>query len=826
MLDAESLSMIDQIRSLTDKTKVTTPLTLEQIASTLGMDTNTVQMLLVSYFSNQEGFDSGVLTIPQYVNFLNNDVAANPMFASYFNPDTLTQMNRLAQYTDKAFIKNQMSSTKLASSLGMDPVMIDQLLYLYYSNIGATADWAVTLPDFTEFLVNSVLNNENFSSNFDARTTEQLTKLNQLMEIATSNIKLSSIELAAFTGMDASMIDQLFQYASSTSGSDVTSMTLEDFILFVQMDASKNENFSAYFDSESLSSLEVTYSLLQAASSGMTYPSDQIASYLGMDTTMTDQIFYLYYSKIGATMDWTMSVQEFIDFLLSKVITNPQYSSNFDQETIGQLTFLQNIINATASDTSYTATEMADILGMDSDMANMIYTYYIAFYEDTSNWRLSLSAMIDYIVNDLSQNSAFKSMFDQDNLTKLTTLQKMINATVEGTEYTAAKLSNLLGIDAEQSNQLFLLYTSKYGSLGGWKLSVQEFVDFIISDVLTNDDFSDQFNKDTKVEIQTAKRLIDASVSGNSYTSNELTDLMSGLSDQLNYNAMDLMYLYYFSQKNSDNRWQLSINDLFQYLSNNIMTDPRFDEFIDSDMRTEINDMKVDLDDGLTKLIGPDYSRMILTTTIPDGSDEANAFIAELISDCDEILTGNYYLVGNTPMTYEMSQTFDKELDFITILTCIAIFIVVALTFRSLLIPLILVLIIQGGIYLTISTIGIQGYRIYYLALLIVECILMGATIDYGILFTNYFRENRLTMNCQDALIAAYNGSIHTILTSGLIMALVTGIVGYAFTNPTVGQICQTISKGAVCAMISIIFILPGIHAIFDKRINKLSGSK
>ena len=98
----------------------------------------------------------------------------------------------------------------------------------------------------------------------------------------------------------------------------------------------------------------------------------------------------------------------------------------------------------------------------------------------------------------------------------------------------------------------------------------------------------------------------------------------------------------------------------------------------------------------------------------------------------------------------------------------------------------------------------------------------MGATIDYSILFTNYYRENRKRLGIKEALAAAHQGSIHTILTSGLIMILVTGVVGYLFSDPTVGQICQTISMGALCATLLILFVLPGLLAACDRL---LTGS-
>jgi hypothetical protein len=76
----------------------------------------------------------------------------------------------------------------------------------------------------------------------------------------------------------------------------------------------------------------------------------------------------------------------------------------------------------------------------------------------------------------------------------------------------------------------------------------------------------------------------------------------------------------------------------------------------------------------------------------------------------------------------------------------------------------------------------------------------------------------------KEAIIGAYHGSIHTILTSGLIMVVVTGILGYAFDDPTIGQICYTISMGAACSLILIVFVLPGILAVFDKLICKDHG--
>ena len=164
-----------------------------------------------------------------------------------------------------------------------------------------------------------------------------------------------------------------------------------------------------------------------------------------------------------------------------------------------------------------------------------------------------------------------------------------------------------------------------------------------------------------------------------------------------------------------------------------------------------------------------------------------------------------------------MESGFDREQLIITLLTAVSIFIVVALTFRSLAIPAILVLIVQCGVFITVSALGAIGGSMYFLALLIVECILMGATIDYGILFTSYYREMRATLSVKEAIVAAYKGSVHTILTSGTIMVLITAVIGPLFGNPTIEQIVRTLSVGCASAMFLILFVMPDILAFCDR---------
>ena len=265
--------------------------------------------------------------------------------------------------------------------------------------------------------------------------------------------------------------------------------------------------------------------------------------------------------------------------------------------------------------------------------------------------------------------------------------------------------------------------------------------------------------------------------------------------------------------------------ELIAFLQDSVLQSPLFSAFIDDSAREQIAEAGSMMEEYASKLEGDHYGRVILTTKYPEDSAEIRRFIEAFSERCRETLEGETWLIGTSVMNEEMSQTFNAELNRITLLSAAAIFLVIAVTFRSLILPLILVLTVQCGIYLTMAFVGLSGNGMFYLAILMVQCILMGATIDYGILFSSYYRDHRKHEDCPTAIQDSYEGSLHTILTSALIMIAGAGILGFVFANPAIGEVCLTISRGAISATLLIIFVLPGILAAFDRIVSRRSGS-
>ena len=358
-----------------------------------------------------------------------------------------------------------------------------------------------------------------------------------------------------------------------------------------------------------------------------------------------------------------------------------------------------------------------------------------------------------------------------------------------------------------------VLYYIHYADRSGEKLTPQELITFFKKASEENPLLASRMNDEMKEKLdQASKSPLLPSLRLNPA---EMYTMIRDLTPELNENILSLAYAFYFSQTAYDDSWKLSVDDLIK----DVAASEEINSLLDAKTKLILNTAVSGIESGKGQMVGPDYSLMAVTTELIDGSDEAMDFTRALDDYCKEKLKGKYYIIGSTPMAYEMSRTFDSEMNRVTIITAVAIFIVVLITFRNFMIPLVLVGLIQASVYITMVVMRVAGASMYYVALLIVQSILMGATIDYAIVFTNFYREKRKEKELKDAMRSTYKASIRTILTSGLVMALCTTLLGFAFKDPGVGQICHILAIGTASALVMILFILPGVLAALDRLV-------
>lgn len=312
------------------------------------------------------------------------------------------------------------------------------------------------------------------------------------------------------------------------------------------------------------------------------------------------------------------------------------------------------------------------------------------------------------------------------------------------------------------------------------------------------------------------ERLAEMAFSGASYSSAQLYRALHQAGIPVSREELDLLCLYHGYKTSRDTSARLSLLELADWATS-FAQSPLVNQYLDAETRSRLEGLRGTLDNELGALRGEDWSVAVILSDFPTEGDATFSFLDTLQAQCRQQLSGQTYGVGYSVMYKEMKEGFPRELLLLTLLTIAAIFLIVALTFRSLVVPFLLIPTVLSAVWLNVYASGLGGNTMLYIAYLIVQSILMGATIDYSILFTQYYREARLTLDRGEALKEAYQKSFHAILTSGLILVLTPLLMTYTISDPMITTILRCISVGALAAILLIFLMLPATLVIMDR---------
>ncbi|MBO4557296.1 MAG: MMPL family transporter [Bacteroidales bacterium] len=326
--------------------------------------------------------------------------------------------------------------------------------------------------------------------------------------------------------------------------------------------------------------------------------------------------------------------------------------------------------------------------------------------------------------------------------------------------------------------------------------------------------------EEPEIEPAPLDRLIDMMASGRRYTADRVYSALSAAGVTVSKDDIDLMYLYTLSERDFDPEQTATVAQLVNYLADTLLVTPALARFVPEGAREKVDSVRTLIADNAGMLRGEKYSFAVVSTDYPQESQETFGFVAAARECADSLLPQEHYWIGESEMYKELKDAFPGELLLLTVLTVLAIYLIVAFTFRSVLIPVPLILSVLTGVYVNVfmSGLGAAG-EIYFLAYLITQGILMGAAIDYSILYTSYYRRARSTMTVGDAIRFAYEGTSHSVLTSGLILTIVPMVMSYTLDDPMMASILTSLSIGAFTSVVIILLLLPAVLAVMDKTI-------
>lgn len=784
-IDDEMRQNIDTLNNFTNISLANKKRTLKEIATTFKIEEDTVQDLLIYYNSLNT---KTTMTVQEFVNFINNYLLKSK-YKDQISKENLASLDSIKPFLDKNTLNKEINSNDMAKIIGKSGEDINNI-YLYYI-IKNEPKLKLTIKDYIDFVLNEVATNPNYQSSFNQDTVNKLNLLKNFTNQELLNTPLDIENMANLYGLDLTNVEQIYFVIFNSLNEDKHTLKEIEAILpllgdEVAIDPSIFSNIPEEDKERALSAIE-------------------LANLTGIPAQEVQNLYTLISYKTNPDA-WVMTPLAFSEAILNSDILKAQ----MDSTTQSNLTTLYNVADSTLKNTTYTYQELSSILNIDLELNKKIYSLY-----EVNGYQISPYNFLNFLLANQDDETL---NLDQATITNLTISKNISEGTLANSRYSYANLAKLLNMDKDKLKLLYSLYDINYKNKS-ISLSYSEFVNFLLDDVLTNKEYKANFSEDKITKIKSLKTIISDSVKQTKYTKEEIIAILTLLSDDVEKDLIDLLYIYYGSENNFNNAWTMTVEQFVNYLNDDILTDERFTNFLQDDLRNDIKKAKTDVNEAKNLLVGKNYSRVVLNTKYPFEDQKTYSFLTRLN---DDLGTNNIYVVGNSAMSFEMTKTFASELNFITFLTALFIFVVVAITFKSLIIPFILVVLIQTAVYITMGILSFQYGNVYFISLLIVQSILMGATIDYAILYTSYYLEARDTLGVKEAIINAYNKSINTIITSASILSIVTLIIGY-LGSATASKICLTISKGTICSTLLILFLLPPILATLDKILVKKS---
>ena len=286
------------------------------------------------------------------------------------------------------------------------------------------------------------------------------------------------------------------------------------------------------------------------------------------------------------------------------------------------------------------------------------------------------------------------------------------------------------------------------------------------------------------------------------------------------YGAYAIDHDQYGEFVNGLGNYKVPIYDMFRFLEQE-MHDGNIT--LSGDVQNTLDDLFAQLDKAQVQLQAENYSRMVAYLSVPEESDETFAFLDKMHDMVSKYYPEDAYIVGNTTSAMDLSSSFGEDNLLISVLSALFVILVLLFTFKSAGLPVLLIFVIQGSIWINFSVPYLQDSPLYFLGYLIVNSIQMGANIDYAIVISSHYTDLKKVMHHKDAIVTALNESFPTIFTSGSILASAGVLISVLTTNPVIAAIGECLGRGTIVSILLVLFVLPQILVLGDVIIERTS---
>lgn len=299
----------------------------------------------------------------------------------------------------------------------------------------------------------------------------------------------------------------------------------------------------------------------------------------------------------------------------------------------------------------------------------------------------------------------------------------------------------------------------------------------------------------------------------------ELADMDYEVASLL-YSAYAVNDSQYGEFVNGLSNYKVPLYDMFMFVKDEMR---KGNVTFSGDTQEKLDDLFDQLDKARIQLQSDRYSRLVAYLDLPEEGDGTFEFLDEAHAIIAKYYSSDCYVVGNSTSAKDLSSTFGEDNMLISVLSALFVILVLLFTFTSAALPVLLIVVIQGSIWLNFSFPYLQDSPLYFLGYLVVNSIQMGANIDYAIVISSHYLDLKKYMKPHDAIVGALNEAFPTIFTSGTILAVAGSLIGVMTTNPVISSIGSCLGRGTIISIVLVFGVLPQILLLGDTLMERTS---
>ena len=294
---------------------------------------------------------------------------------------------------------------------------------------------------------------------------------------------------------------------------------------------------------------------------------------------------------------------------------------------------------------------------------------------------------------------------------------------------------------------------------------------------------------------------------------------------ELDYEAAKVVYAAYAAEQEEYGQilgnldgYEVPLIDMFLFVcdqvDSGIVT-------LDEEQTDMLNEAYTQMTAAKEQLQGTDYSRMLVYLTLPESGDETYQFLDTVQETAQKYYPDEeVYVAGNSTTEYDFQKAFARDNLVVSVVSILIVLVVLLFTFKSAGMPVLLILVIQGSIWINFSLPYLLDEPLFFMSYLVVSSIQMGANIDYAIVVANRYQELKDQMNHRDAIIETMNFAFPTIITSGTILAVAGTLIGLMTSTASITGIGQNLGRGTIISILLVMFVLPQILLVGGKIVD------